>query len=177
MRQTLKRSLLPAAPTTQPMDAGLQVENTKQKRVLVVEDQPYNQALISEVLELENYTVELIGDGRSMLETIHSPLVTRRTLPSLILMDIHLPEVDGLELINQLRAHDLWQTVPIVARYGNGNARRSRSLFGGGCRCLSQQAFRLNSSSPHSRIPDWEGGGRALNYADPKTVQLRISIG
>ncbi|MBD2315173.1 response regulator [Desertifilum sp. FACHB-1129] len=115
MRQTLKRSLLPAAPTTQPMDAGLQVENTKQKRVLVVEDQPYNQALISEVLELENYTVELIGDGRSMLETIHSPLVTRRTLPSLILMDIHLPEVDGLELINQLRAHDLWQTVPIVA--------------------------------------------------------------
>jgi len=85
------------------------------QRVLVVEDQPYNQALISEMLKLSGYVVELICDGRSMLSAISSPLVTQPTLPDLILMDIQLPEVDGLELIRQLKAHSVWQQVPVVA--------------------------------------------------------------
>ncbi|MDY6803775.1 MAG: ATP-binding protein [Cyanobacteriota bacterium] len=84
-------------------------------RVLIVEDQPFNQLLLSEVLELEGYGTELIGDGKTMLETIHSTLVTESSLPDLILMDIQLPGVDGLELIRQLQAHPLWQSVPVVA--------------------------------------------------------------
>lgn len=84
-------------------------------RILVVEDQPYNQALISEVLELESYAVELICDGRVMEATIHSELVKPHTLPNLILMDIQLPGVDGFELIRQLKAHPVWQKVPVIA--------------------------------------------------------------
>lgn len=85
------------------------------QQILVVEDQPYNQALITEVLEMEGFTVDLVGDGRVMMETIHSNLITEKTLPSLILMDIQLPEVDGIELIRVLRQHPLWQSVPIMA--------------------------------------------------------------
>lgn len=85
------------------------------KRILVVEDQPFNQSLISEVLELEGYLVELIDDGETMLEMIHSPLVRLESLPQLILMDIQLPGVDGFELMRQLKAHSLWQKVPVVA--------------------------------------------------------------
>jgi signal transduction histidine kinase/AmiR/NasT family two-component response regulator len=85
------------------------------KRVLVVEDQPYNQAFISEVLELEGYKVELIYDGGTMMHTIYSPLVTSQSLPDLILMDIQLPQVDGFQIIRQLKAHDLWKQVPVVA--------------------------------------------------------------
>lgn len=85
------------------------------KRILVVEDQPFNQSLISEVLEIEGYLVDLIDDGETMLEMIHSPLVTLESLPHLILMDIQLPGVDGFELIRQLKAHLLWQRVPVVA--------------------------------------------------------------
>lgn len=85
------------------------------KRILVVEDQPFNQSLISEVLELEGYLVELIDDGEAMLEMIHSPLVRLESLPQLILMDIQLPGVDGFELMRQLKAHSLWQKVPVVA--------------------------------------------------------------
>jgi len=88
---------------------------SKAKRVLVVEDQPYNQALISEVLELEGYKVELIYDGGTMMETIYSPLVNLQNLPDLILMDIQLPQVDGMEIIRQLKAHSLWKQVPVVA--------------------------------------------------------------
>ncbi|MFB2877596.1 ATP-binding protein [Floridanema aerugineum] len=85
------------------------------KRVLVVEDQPYNQAFISEVLELEGYKVEMIYDGGTMMQTIYSPFVTPQSLPDLILMDIQLPQVDGIQIIRQLKAHDLWKKVPVVA--------------------------------------------------------------
>lgn len=94
---------------------GSQLSTEKAKRIMVVEDQPYNQVLITEVMELEGYAVEIIYDGRSMMETIHSPLVTAKSLPDLILMDIQLPDVDGFELIRQLRASALWKQVPIIA--------------------------------------------------------------
>ncbi|MBD2183883.1 hybrid sensor histidine kinase/response regulator [Aerosakkonema funiforme] len=88
---------------------------TDRKRVLVVEDQVYNQALISEVLELEGYAVELIYDGSTMIDLVYSALVTPESLPDLILMDIQLPEVDGFEIIRHLKAHPLWQNVPVIA--------------------------------------------------------------
>ncbi|HEY9667148.1 MAG TPA: ATP-binding protein, partial [Coleofasciculaceae cyanobacterium] len=85
------------------------------KRILVVEDHPFNQVLLSEVLELEGYAVEWINDGGTMLEKLRSPGVTPQLLPQLILMDIQLPEVDGFELIHQLKAHPIWQNVPTIA--------------------------------------------------------------
>ena len=102
------------------------------KQILVVEDQAYNQSLILEVLELEGYTVNLIEDGETMLEMIHSPLVTPESLPDLILMDIQLPGVDGVELIRTLKAHTIWQTVPIIAvtamaMQGDREASKERS--------------------------------------------------
>jgi signal transduction histidine kinase/DNA-binding NarL/FixJ family response regulator len=85
------------------------------KRVLVVEDQPFNQALIFEVLELQGYAVQLLDNGQTMLDLLRSPLVKPRLLPHLILMDIQLPDVDGFELIRQLKSHPIWHTVPIIA--------------------------------------------------------------
>ena len=85
------------------------------KRVLVVEDQAFNQALISDVLELEGYAVELIYNGRTMIEALQSSFVTPKSLPHLILMDIQLPGVDGFEIIRQLKANPLWKPVPVIA--------------------------------------------------------------
>jgi CheY-like chemotaxis protein len=83
--------------------------------VLVVEDQPYNQALITEVLELEGFAVELISDGQVMMDTIQSGLTTEKSRPGLMLMDIQLPNVDGLQLIRTLKLHPSWKMVPIIA--------------------------------------------------------------
>ncbi|MFW6263973.1 MAG: response regulator [Cyanobacteriota bacterium] len=80
-----------------------------------VEDQPLNQALITEILELEGYEVTLIYDGRTMLDLLNSPLVKDSVLPDLVLMDIQLPEVDGLEIIRQMRQLELWQNIPVIA--------------------------------------------------------------
>ena len=84
-------------------------------RILVVEDHPYNQTLITEALETDGFEVELVSDGQTMLDTIHSDLITANTLPHGVLMDIQLPGVDGFQLIQAMRSHPLWQPVPIIA--------------------------------------------------------------
>ncbi|MEB3268261.1 MAG: ATP-binding protein, partial [Leptolyngbya sp.] len=102
----------PAAPTV-PFQQHR--DRADRVRVLVVEDHPYNQTLITEAMELEGFEVELISDGQTMLHTIQSELITAATLPDVVLMDIQLPGVDGLALMRAMRAHPLWQTVPIIA--------------------------------------------------------------
>lgn len=84
-------------------------------QVLVIEDQPYNQALITEVLEIEGFAVDLIDDGQVMMDTIHSDLITEQNRPGLILIDIQLPNIDGLQLIRALKHHPQWQAIPVIA--------------------------------------------------------------
>ncbi|MBW4640283.1 MAG: response regulator [Gloeocapsa sp. UFS-A4-WI-NPMV-4B04] len=85
------------------------------KRILVVEDQLFNQELILEVLELEGYTVDLISDGAAMMTAIQSYSATPSLLPHLILLDIQLPEVDGFEIVRHLKANPIWKDIPVIA--------------------------------------------------------------
>ena len=113
--------------------------SAKVARILVVEDQPFNQLLLREILEFEGYQVDLISEGRTMLEQIHSPSIQATTLPDLILMDIQLPEVDGFELMRQLKNHALWQSVPVVAVTAMAMAGdRDRCLDAGAVAYLSK---------------------------------------
>ena len=118
---------------------GTKSQQMVSKRILVVEDQPSNQVLIAEFLESEGYMVELICDGNAMLQTIQSPMVKLSSLPDLILMDVQLPGVDGFELIRQLKAHSLWQKVPVVAVTALAMSRdRERCLEAGADGYLSK---------------------------------------
>ncbi|MGC9525568.1 MAG: ATP-binding protein [Limnospira sp.] len=115
MRQELAKSPPSEMETYQTAEPMPQLKKGNTPRMLVVEDQPFNQLLISEMLELEGYQVELIADGQTMLDLIHSPLAKAGTLPDLILMDIQLPEIDGFELMRELKRHPVWKAVPVVA--------------------------------------------------------------
>lgn len=86
------------------------------RQILVVEDQTLNQMFICEVLETQGYTVEIVEDGQTMEETIET-LATdpERELPDAVLMDIQLPHIDGLQLIQKMRSHPQWGTIPIIA--------------------------------------------------------------
>lgn len=85
------------------------------QRILVVEDQPFNQALVSEFLEIEGYEVEIIYEGQTMIDLLLSPLANPHNLPDLLLIDIQLPGVDGLEILRQLRQNEVWQRLPAIA--------------------------------------------------------------
>jgi len=74
--------------------------------ILVVDDEPSIVQLSRLYLEREGYRVIEAGDGRSALETI------RRARPALVLLDIMLPELDGLEVCRSLRAEK--DQVPVI---------------------------------------------------------------
>lgn len=90
-------------------------DSPAQQRILVVEDKPFNQALIAEILQLRNYQVEIIGGGQEMLDLLQQPSADLPCLPDLILMDIQLPQVDGLTLIRTLKQLPQWQDIPVIA--------------------------------------------------------------
>lgn len=66
--------------------------------ILVVDDEPNIVQLARMYLEREGYRVEAVGDGRAALEAV------RRFRPALMVLDIMLPELDGLEVCRKLRA-------------------------------------------------------------------------
>lgn len=89
--------------------------NTAQKYILVVEDKPFNQTLITEILEMRDYRVEIVAEGQAMLDRIQAPVPEPNSLPDLVLMDIQLPQVDGFTLTRTLKSNRHWQRIPVIA--------------------------------------------------------------
>jgi CheY-like chemotaxis protein len=77
--------------------------------ILIVEDNPANQLLVSAVLEREGYRLELAASA------VEARQVLARGLPDLILMDIQLPGMDGLTFTRELKADPASTGVPVVA--------------------------------------------------------------
>ncbi|NCN84342.1 MAG: response regulator [Sphingomonadales bacterium] len=79
------------------------------KRVLVVEDNELNLKLFCDLLRAHAFVVEPVSDGREVLEK------ARSFVPNLIIMDIQLPHVSGLELIEQIKKDGQLKIIPIMA--------------------------------------------------------------
>jgi CheY-like chemotaxis protein len=77
--------------------------------ILVVDDNPTNLKLVSNVLEFEGYNVLKAGDAEEAQELI------KTFPPDLILMDIALPGMDGLTLTGRLKANEATQHIVIIA--------------------------------------------------------------
>jgi two-component system, cell cycle response regulator DivK len=79
------------------------------KTVLVVEDNELNLRLFCDLLKAHGYEPDAVGDGRDAIAR------ARAVRPDLIVMDIQLPHVSGLELIETIkRDHDL-AGIPVMA--------------------------------------------------------------
>jgi two-component system cell cycle response regulator DivK len=79
------------------------------KRVLVVEDNELNLRLFCDLLRAHDYETEGVRDGREALDR------ARAFMPDLIVMDIQMPHVTGLELTEAIRADDTLCAMPIMA--------------------------------------------------------------
>ena len=79
------------------------------KRILLVEDDFMNMRLAQHVLEIEGYTVVKAATGQEALKQIES------TLPDLILMDLQLPDMDGMTLVRILREKATTRDTTILA--------------------------------------------------------------
>jgi two-component system cell cycle response regulator DivK len=79
------------------------------KRILVVEDNDLNRKLFCDVLKASGFTVEPVSDGQAVLES------ARRFVPNLVIMDIQLPHVSGVDLIAEMKRDRSLSGVPVLA--------------------------------------------------------------
>ena len=78
-------------------------------RILYIEDTVDNQVLISRVLMVEGYEVLIANNGVEGLEILET------NTPDLILMDINMPELDGLTVTSRIKSKEHLAKVPVIA--------------------------------------------------------------
>ncbi len=81
-----------------------------QKRILVVDDESSIRDVLTRYLEREGYRVEVAADGSSALQA------TAQMSPDLIVLDLMLPGIDGLEVCQRLRAQSAVPIIKLTAR-------------------------------------------------------------
>ena len=97
------------------------------KTVLVVEDNELNMKLFNDLLEAHGYGVVQTRDGLSALD------LARQHRPDLILMDIQLPEVSGIEVTKWLKEDDTLRHIPVIAVTAFAMKGDEQKIREGGC--------------------------------------------
>lgn len=94
------------------------------KRILVVEDNELNLKLFCDLLRAHDHETRAVSDGRLVLDE------ARAFQPDLVIMDIHLPHISGLDLITALQGDAKLSSVPVMAvtaYAGKGDEERIRA--------------------------------------------------
>ena len=81
---------------------------SKKQSILIAEDNPANLEIFSEFLTGLDYEVQRTADGKSALE------IALNFEPDLILLDIHLPEMDGYEVCKRCKQNERTKDIPII---------------------------------------------------------------
>ena len=113
---------------TIPLQAGTAEDKTRQKiTILVVEDNPSNLELTRMVLTGGGYRVEVATDGQEGL------LKAKELQPSLILMDLQLPDIDGLTVTRHLKSDPDTSEIKVVALTANAMKGAREEALQAGC--------------------------------------------
>lgn len=97
------------------------------KTVLVIEDNVLNMKLFHDLLEMGGYNVL---EARSGMEGWR---MARAQHPDLILMDIHLPDVSGIEVTKWLKGDEILKSIPVIAITAFAMAGEEGKIRDGGC--------------------------------------------
>ncbi|RCJ33361.1 diguanylate cyclase response regulator [Nostoc punctiforme NIES-2108] len=84
------------------------LKSPSETNILVVDDTPDNLRLLAKMLELQGYTIRKSLNGRMALQAAY------RHPPDLILLDINMPEMNGYEVCQQLKASTTTDQIPII---------------------------------------------------------------
>jgi two-component system cell cycle response regulator DivK len=100
---------------------------TSAKTILIVEDNELNMRLFNDVLQASGYQTLQTGDGGEAVT------LTEEHRPDLILMDMRLPGISGLEATQIIKARDDLRHIPIVAVTASALRGDEEKILAGGC--------------------------------------------
>jgi two-component system cell cycle response regulator DivK len=98
-----------------------------EKIILHIEDNHHNRRLVRKILESRGYTIVEAEDGISGLE------MARQMKPPLILLDIGLPGMDGLEVVGHLKADAELRQIPVIALTASAMRGDREHFLAAGC--------------------------------------------
>jgi len=110
-----------------PEPTRIMPEQKAQKRILIVEDNDLNMKLFHDLLEAHGYYTLQTKDGMEALR------LARQHRPDLILMDIQLPEVSGLEVTKWIKEDEELRSIPIIAVTAFAMKGDEEKIREGGC--------------------------------------------
>lgn len=87
------------------------------KKILLADDDTEMQEMLASLLEAEGYKVIKAGDGEEAVE------LAKKELPSLIMLDIHMPRMDGLTACREIKTDKVIKTIPVVMLTVEGSVR------------------------------------------------------
>lgn len=96
-------------------------------KILYIEDNPQNMRLVRKMLKLGGYDMIEAADG------LTGVAVAAREMPDLILMDINLPDIDGLEATARLKASPDLAPIPVIALTANAMHGDRERFIAAGC--------------------------------------------
>jgi two-component system cell cycle response regulator DivK len=108
------------------------------KKVLIVEDNELNMKLFSDLLEAHGYETVGTNNGLNALD------MAREHSPDLILMDIQLPEVSGLEVTKWLKDDDELSSIPVIAVTAFAMKGDEERIREGGCEAYMSKPISIS---------------------------------
>ena len=102
--------------------------------ILIVEDNDKNRKLVRDVLTFKGYEVIETETGEEGVR------IARERCPSLVLMDIRLPGIDGVETLRRLRAEGTTRGIPVMAMTASVMTEDPAEDYGGRVRRVPEQA-------------------------------------
>jgi DNA-binding response OmpR family regulator len=84
------------------------MSDAEKKNILLAEDDAFVSDIYYTKLTNEGYNVILAPDGRVAIDEI------KKSIPDLILLDIMMPYMDGMEVLDELKNNDEWKNIPVL---------------------------------------------------------------
>ncbi|MDV0445053.1 Polar-differentiation response regulator DivK [Methanimicrococcus sp. At1] len=106
------------------------------KQILLIEDNVLNSELVKDILEMENYEITCVTNGKDALDLL------KKNLFDLILTDINMPKMDGLELVQRIR-EETSQICKIIAISSDTSAKDGKSFEEVGFDGFVQKPFKV----------------------------------
>ena len=151
--------IAPRVPVSEPTSGPVVVgpapaaDDSRRRTVLVVEDNPVNRKLARNVLRARGYRVLEADTGEEGIE------IARREIPHLILMDLQLPGLDGMEATRRLKADPVTRAIPVVALSAHAQDVDEARAREAGCAGYIAKPIRLSRfpQQVRSYLAPWEG--------------------